>query len=132
MFKMKLTIPKVNSNWWKDSESQLTKVVDEYNRKSWSEQRDPVTNKSWAPRKQPTGSWPLLNKTGKMFGSTVIKPGGSPMTWNAKTTDYGPFLQYGTSKMVQRRWLGIGPKVIRPMEKIISKHIFKGHKTLSI
>ena len=129
MIRMKLTVPNVNVDWWKKSKNELTKVVEDYNRSNWSSQSDPVTGAAWAPRKPPTGSWPLLRKTGKMQDSAKFKAGGAPMSFYARTTNYGPYLQYGTSKMVARRWLGIGPKILDPMAAIIAKQIFKGKKT---
>ena len=61
MIKMKLTVPNVNLKWWKTSKNQLNKLVEEYNRSNWPAQQDPVTLKPWAPRKQPTGTWPLFD-----------------------------------------------------------------------
>lgn len=128
-FKLTLTAPKFNEQWWKSSKPELNRVVEEYNRESWSAQRDPVTDKKWAPRAEPTGSWPLLNKTGKMFGSTKFKSGKDPMSFLAKTVDYGKFHQSGTSRMPQRRWLGVGGKLTSKMAKIIAKKVIKGKVT---
>lgn len=127
--KMTLTAPKFNEQWWKTTKSKLDKIVEKHNRQSWGAQKDPVTEKKWAPRKQPTGAWPLLNKTGKMFGSTKFKSGKDPMSFIAKTTDYGKFHQKGTSKMPQRRWLGIGGRVTDEMAKVIGENIIKGKVT---
>ena len=128
--KFKLTVPKVNENWWRSSKNELNKIVEEHNKDSWSGQKDPVTGSPWAPRKQPTGSWPILKKSGKMLGSTKFKAPSQPMMFSAKTgVNYGKFHQQGTSKMPQRRWLGLGPQVTSKMAKVISKHIFKGKKT---
>ena len=129
MIRMKLTVPNVNVDWWRTSKNELTKVVEDYNRSTWPSQSDPVTGAAWAPRKPPTGSWPLLRLTGKMQDSAKFKAGSAPMSFYAITTNYGPYLQYGTSKMVARRWLGIGPKILDPMAAIIAKQIFKGKKT---
>ncbi len=130
--KFKLTVPKVNEQWWRSSKNELNKIVEEHNRDSWSAQKDPVTGSSWAPRKKPTGSWPLLKKSGKMLGSTKFKAPSQPMLFSAKTgVKYGKFHQEGTSKMPQRRWLGLGPQVTSKMAKVIAKHIFKGKKTYS-
>lgn len=128
--RMRLTVPKVNVNgWWNSSKTELNQMVEDYNRKNWPQQRDPVTLKPWAPRKRPTGTWPILRKTGTMQDTAKFKAGKSPMDFIAKTTNYGPFLQYGTSKMVQRRWLGIGSALLNPMAKVIGKNIFKGKVT---
>ena len=131
MISFKLTAPKVNLDWWKSSKSRLTKIVEDYNRQSWSAEKDPVTGSGWAPRKQPTGTHPLLRKSGKMQDSTKFSAPGT-MLFTAKTSvNYGGFHMSGTSKMPQRRWLGIGSPVIPEMEREIAKHIFKGRVTYS-
>ncbi len=125
-FKLTLTLPKVNQDWWKASKRELNELVENYNRENWPKQRDPVTLKPWAPRKAPTGTWPVLRKTGEMQDTTKFKVGKTPMDFIAKTVNYGPFHQYGTKKMAQRRWLGIGSTLLDPMAKVIGKSIFKG------
>ena len=131
MIKFKLTVPKVNQEWWKSSKSKLTKLVEDYNKQSWSAEKDPVTGSGWAPRKPPTGGWPLLRKSGQMQDSTRFTAPGT-MLFTAKTSvNYGGFHMSGTSKMPQRRWLGIGPQLVPQMEREIAKHIFKGRVTYS-
>ena len=131
MIKFKLTVPTVHEDWWKKSKSKLTKLVEDYNRENWASQTDPVTGSGWAPRKPPTGGWPLLNKSGRMFGTTKIQAPGV-MLFTAKVgVNYGGFHMSGTSKMPQRRWLGVGTPLIPRMEQEIARHIFKGRKTYS-
>ena len=127
-FGFKLTTPNVNYNWWKTSKNELNRLVEGYNKEKQAAQVDPVTLSPWKPRKPPTGSWPILRRTGKMLGSYKIKPAASPMMFNARTTSYGPYLQYGTSKMPARRWLGIGPELMDPMAAVVAKSVFKGPK----
>ena len=129
--KMRITVPKVNLNWWASSKHELTNIVVDHNKKSWGKQRDPVTMSPWAPRKAPTGSWPILRRTGLMQDTAKFRP-VETMVWSVRTTDYGPFHQYGTSKMSQRRWLGIGGTVLDPMAKVIGSHIFKGKTVIRI
>lgn len=129
--KMRLTVPNVNLNWWQTSRNELTKIVTDYNKSMWSQQSDPVTLKPWAPRKPPTGSWPLLRKTGRMQDTAKIRAkNAAPMLFKASTVYYGKYQQYGTSKMVARRWLGIGSRILDPMAAVIGKNIFKGKKTV--
>ena len=127
--KMTLTMPKFNEQWWKSSKKELDQIVEKHNRSSWGEQKDPVTGSKWEKRKEPTGSWPLLKKTGKMFGSTKFKSGKDPMSFLAKTVDYGKYHQKGTSRMPQRRFLGIGDEVLSDMAGVIAKNIIKGKVT---
>ena len=128
--KFKLTIAKPNVNWWKSSKKELLEMVKTHHTESWSEQKDPVTQKPWAPRKAPTGSWPILRKTGKMLNSTSFKSDNRPMLFKAVTnTSYGKFHQYGTSKMPQRRWLGLGSNFNKKFAAVVRKHLFKGSVT---
>lgn len=129
-FKMALTTPKVNVEWWRSSKTELNKIVEDYNHEMWVQQRDPVSLQPWSPRKPPTGSWPILRRTGKMQDTATFKTTSAPMIFVARVQDYGVFHQSGTSKMPQRRWLGIGSKIINPMEKVIGKNIFKGKTTI--
>ena len=130
MLKFKMTIPKPNLRWYRSSKKELLKIVEEHNRESWAAEKDPVTNKKWAPRQQPTGSHPLLKKSGKMFGSTKFKAGERPFDFRATVgVKYGGFHQKGTSKMPQRRWLGVGSTIDDKMIPVFKKHLFKGTVT---
>lgn len=133
-FRFTLTVPQIEENWWKKSRKELTDIVTEYNKENWANATDPVDNSRWKPRKPPTGTWPLLNKTGRMFGSTVIVTRATePMIFTAKIgVDYGGFHQYGTSRMPRRRWLGIGPSIADRMAAVIGKNIFSKSKTYRI
>jgi len=130
--KFSLTTPKVNLKWWNSSRNELTDIIEKQNRESWGREEDPVTGAKWAPRKPPTGSWPLLRKTGLMQDTVKYSARPSrPMVFLATTTDYGPFLQYGTRFMPQRRWVGIGPNITREFERVLAKYMFKGKTTIS-
>ena len=130
--KFKLTLPKPNLKWWQSSKNEALRIVEEYNKEAWSNQEDPVTGSKWAPRKQPTGSHPLLKKSGKMMNSTNFKPTSKPMMFNAVVkVPYGGFHQRGTSKMPQRRWLGIGSSITPKLVPVFRKHLFKGKITFS-
>jgi len=125
--KLKIIFPKPNLNWWKSSKNEMLKMVKEHHSESWSDQKDPVSGSPWAPRKKPTGSWPLLKKSGKMLGTTKFKADSSPMLFKATTNvNYGSFHQNGTSKMPQRRWLGLGGDFDHKFAEVMKKNIFKG------
>jgi phage gpG-like protein len=127
-----MTMPKPNLRWYRDSKKELLKVVEDHNREAWAAAKDPVTNKKWAPRKQPTGNHPLLKKSGKMFGTTKFKAGEKPFDFKATVgVNYGGFHQKGTGKMPQRRWLGVGSNIDDKALPIIAKRIFKGTVTYS-
>jgi len=127
MLKFKLTMPKPNLRWYRSSKKELLKIVEQQNREAWEQEKDPVTNKKWEPRKKPTGGHPLLKKSGKMFGSTKFKAGDRPFDFKATVNvKYGGFHQKGTSKMPQRRWLGVGSNIDDKMIPIFRKNLFKG------
>ena len=128
--KFKLTIPKPNLKWYRSSKNELLQVTERYNKESWAAESDPVTGKKWEPRKKPTGGHPLLRKSGKMLSTTRFKAGDKVMDFRARTTvNYGGFHQTGTSKMPQRRWLGIGERIVKDYAPILRKHLFKGKYT---
>lgn len=130
-FKFRLSVPKVNENWWQSSKNALDRIVEEYNQENWASETDPVDGSKWAPRKPPTGGWPILRKSGTMQDSTKFSNAGK-MLFTAKTSvNYGGFHQSGTSKMPRRRWLGIGGDAVPRMEAEIAKHIFKGRITIA-
>ena len=67
-----------------------------------------------------------------MLGSTTFKADSHPMIFKATTNvAYGKFHQEGTSKMPQRRWLGLGGTFEDKFSEVIVKHIFKGKYTFS-
>jgi len=132
VIKFKLTLPKIEEKWWPKSKAKLTKLVEEYNRENWASQTDPVNGNGWAPRRPPTGGWPILKRSGKMFNSTKFES-PSKMIFTAKVgVNYGGFHMSGTSKMPKRRWLGIGQELVPKMEKELASQIFKGKITLKI
>ena len=62
----------------------------------------------WAPRKQPTGRWPLLEKTGRMrrrYHVTATTTGVKV----ENSQDYAGYHQTGTPRMVARPALPSGP-----------------------
>lgn len=128
MIEFKLKATTFNENWWDSSKNKIAKVLEEENQKSWEGEREPNTGAKWAPRKQPTGTWPILRKSGSMFDKTKIKPSGGVGLFSAKTVSYGPFHQYGTSKMVARPWLGVPDGSLRPIADIIANSILRGRR----
>lgn len=130
MIKLTMTVPKPNLKWWKSSRKELLEMIEEYHEESWTSGQDPVTQKKWEPRKQPTGNHPLLRKTGKMLNSTKFKADQHPMLFKATTNvSYGKFHQNGTSRMPQRRWLGLGSGFSKKFAKVLRKNLFKGKYT---
>lgn len=125
MIKFKLTVPTVNTNWWESSKNELARILQEDNQKDWASERDPSTGSKWAPRKQPTGNWPILRRTGAMQDRTRIKPAERGI-FKAATVSYGPYHQFGTGRMVARPWLGVPDRSLPRAAEVIGKNIFRG------
>jgi len=79
----------------------------------------------WAPRKPPTGVWPILEKTGRMRRSfKVIATAAQVKVLN--DTDYLQYHQTGTSRMVARPVLPTGklpPEWDRRIDAAVSNAI---------
>ena len=125
MIKFKLTVPTVSTNWWEPSKNKIAAILLEENKTDWAAEREPNTGSKWAPRKQPTGGWPILRRTGTMQDRTRIRPAGVGL-FNANTVSYGPFHQSGTSRMVARPWLGVPDRSLPRAAEVIARNIFKG------
>ena len=65
----------------------------------FAKEADPAGN-PWAKRKPPTGSWPILRKTGRMYGSATARPLPSAAEFTVDTP--AEFHRHGTSRMVAR------------------------------
>lgn len=72
------------------------------------EARAAPTGTPWAPRKPPTGSWPLLEKTGRMRKAFKVRATSAQLTVT-NSTEYLQYHQSGTSRMVARPVLPEGP-----------------------
>lgn len=128
MISVKFKVPEVNDRWWESSRNEIARVLQRENEASWKAEEDPNTGAKWAPRKQPTGTWPILNRTGRMQERTKIKPAGGVGLFSARTVSYGPFHQYGTSRMTARPWLGVPDRTLDPIAGIIAKNILKNRR----
>ena len=71
----------------------------------FAKEADPAGN-PWAKRKTPTGSWPILRKTGRMYGSATARPLPSAAEFTVDTP--AEFHQHGTVRMVARPVLPSG------------------------
>lgn len=73
------------------------------------DQRRAPDGSAWAPRKPPTGSWPLLERTGRMRRSRRVRPGVGAV--EAAVDGPAEHHQRGTRFMVARKIL---PEVSLP------------------
>lgn len=114
-----------NENWWGPSKNPIADILQQDNEEAWSRERDPQTGSGWAPRKQPTGSWPILRRTGEMQDRTKIKPAGVGL-FSARTVSYGPFHMTGTRNMVARPWLGVPMQSMPKITQVVKKSVIRG------
>jgi phage gpG-like protein len=121
----KLQVPTFNEDWWGVSKNKIARILQEDNEESWARERDPQTGNAWAPRKQPTGGWPILRKSGRMQDKVRIRPVAFGV-FATVTTSYGPYHMTGTSRMPARPWLGVPNKSMPQIETAVADAIFRG------
>ena len=113
--------PQFNLNWWEPTQEEWAPILLADQKPFWKDERDPDNGRPWQARKPPTGSWPILRKTGVMQDTAEIVPWQRGYMVN--TTFYGPFHQFGTSRMVARPWMGIPETSLQKLSGIAWKHI---------
>lgn len=92
------------------------------------------TGSPWAPRKQPTGGWPILTHFGPLRAAATGQGPGAVQETDGRTATVGVdtgvrvtpggvhsagFHQSGTSRMPARPWLGASDEI----ENAIGEHI---------
>jgi len=79
----------------------------------WKQQVDPTYRRPWAQLTPRYAAWknknypgnPILRRTGDMLDVSYIYTRGDKFM--VKSTHYGAFNQFGTSKMAARPWMGV-------------------------
>ena len=84
--------------------------------------RDEGRPERWAERVPPTGAWPLLFKTGKLYHSLHSIVGTEEVSVTHET-EYGDYLDTGTSKMVARPFLLFQNEDVDHIENMIAQAI---------
>jgi hypothetical protein len=119
----------LNLTWWPDTQKEWLPILQKSNQVSWRAEKDPTTGKAWAkltPRygvikaKKFPGQL-ILRATGEMQDTAEFELSDSG--FSVKTTSYGLYLQFGTSKMVARPWLGVPNIALKALPPISWKHI---------
>ena len=85
-----------------------------------------VTGGPWEPRKEPTGDWPLLNKTGDLMNSIwtqEYQSGSDAVVYMDAGETYGNYLNQGTTKMVARPFLVLSEEEWTEIENVIDEHM---------
>jgi hypothetical protein len=89
------------------AKEEIADTVERLIAEGFERERAPTGNK-WASRVLPTGSWPLLRLSRRMFGSFLVKVSGSRIqVSNSAVSEQGRpyplFHQRGTRKMAARK-----------------------------
>ena len=75
----------------------------------------------WEPRVEPTGSWPLLNKTGNLISSLGTDINGDTVSVT-NSAPYAGYLNEGTGKMVERPFMMIQEEDMDAIEELLARH----------
>jgi len=75
----------------------------------------------WDPRVEPTGSWPLLNKTGNLIASLGTDINGDIVSVT-NSASYAGYLNEGTEKMVARPFMMIQESDMDAIEELLARH----------
>ncbi len=97
------------------AENTAPKVIGEASLRlidSQFQRRGSPQGKRWAKRKPPTGTWPLLEKTGKLRAGWSVSRAVRRRVDVSQSQFYWRWLQSGTPIMVARRMLPIGGRPI--------------------
>jgi len=103
----------MNLNWWKPTQREWVPVLLDDHPAFWRREVDPTYERPWQKLSAHYAHWknkkypgqPILRQTGLMFQASYIYTRGDQFL--VKSTDYGAYNQFGTSKMAARPWMGV-------------------------
>lgn len=103
----------LNTNWWPRTQKQWAPVLLADQKPFWALQKEPTHGRPWQSLTPNYKKWkdrhypnqPILRLTGKMQDTAKISPKGEG--FEVRSTRYGRYHQFGTTKMVARPWVGI-------------------------
>lgn len=103
----------MNLDWWKPTKEEWVPVLMDDHPQFWKQQVDPTYRRPWAQLTPRYAAWknknypgnPILRRTGDMLDVSYIYTRGDKFM--VKSTHYGAFNQFGTSKMAVRPWMGV-------------------------
>jgi phage gpG-like protein len=119
----------MNLNWWQPTKREWTPVLLDDHPQFWKKQVDPTYQRPWAQlnpkyaqdkQKRYPGQ-PILRATGLMQDASYIFTRGN--TFLVKSTDYGAYNQFGTSRMPARPWMGVPDISLKQIVPISWKNI---------
>ncbi len=119
----------MNLNWWQPTKREWTPVLLDDHPQFWKRQVDPTYQRPWQQLSPKYAKWksqnypgqPILRATGLMQDIAYIYTRGN--VFYVKSTDYGQYQQFGTSKMVARPWMGVPDISLKQIVPISWKNI---------
>lgn len=116
-------------NWWKPTKEEWVPVLIDDHPQFWKQQVDPTSKRPWAQLSPGYAKWknqkypgqPILRASGLMQELAYIYTRGDQFL--VKSTHYGAYNQFGTSKMSARPWMGVPDISLKQIVPIAWKHI---------
>lgn len=127
-FKVKDLIP-MNLKWWKPTKEEWVPVLMDDQPPFWRRQVDPTYQQPWKRLTPEYAAWkgehypgqPILRRTGMMMDASYIYTSRSKFL--VRSTYYGRFHQFGTSRMAARPWMGVPDNSLQQIVPISWKNI---------
>ncbi len=124
----------LNTRWWKPTKEEWVPVLIDDHPQFWKRQVDPTYQRPWARLTPRYANWksqnypgqPILRATGLMQDLAFIYTRGN--VFKVKSTPYGKYHQFGTSRMVARPWIGVPDISLKQIVPIAWKNILKRYK----
>ena len=121
----------LNARWWKPTKEEWVPVLLDDHPQFWKRQVDPTYQRPWARLTPRYASWksrnypgePILRATGLMQDLAFIYTQGN--VFKVKSTYYGKYHQFGTSRMAARPWMGVPDISLKQIVPIAWKNILK-------
>ena len=115
--------------WWKPTKEEWVPVLLDDHPQFWKRQVDPTYLRPWAKLTPRYAEWkaerypaqPILRATGLMQDIAYIHTRGNKFL--VKSTRYGRFHQFGTSRMAARPWMGVPDISLKQIVPIAWKNI---------
>lgn len=119
----------LNTRWWKPTKEEWVPVLLDDHPQFWKRQVDPTYQRPWAKLTPRYAEWkaenypgePILRLTGLMQDVAFIYTRGNKFL--VKSTPYGRYHQFGTSRMVARPWIGVPDISLKQIVPIAWKNI---------
>lgn len=119
-----------NLKWWPQTRKEWLPVLLVDNKKYWVAQTSPE-GIPWKPLSSKYKKWksahygdqPILRATGNMQDKAEIKSWGNRIF--VRSSEVGPYHQFGTSKMTARPWMGVPDTSLIKLSELACKNILK-------